>query len=105
MPAEPLQVGYAGELREYLARNYSDLTIVTFRTLIFKGIQQETILLMGVKMADTTARIVFRELNDVTGLASLNGHHDTFTVNLNHAGEKSTRHYLSASALTLTVAV
>jgi len=101
MPAELLQVGYAGELREYLARNYSDLTIVTFRTLIFKGIQQETILLMGVKKAGTTARIVFRELNDVTGLASLNGHHDTFTVNLDHAREKWTQYYLSADELRL----
>lgn len=101
MPAELLQVGYAGELREYLARNYSELTIVTFRTLVFKGIQQETILVMGVKEAGANARIVFRELNDLAGLASLNGHHDTFTVDLDHAREKWTQYYLSADELNL----
>src|SRR6185503_1762440 len=40
LPAELLQVTYAGELREYLSRQYSHLIVVTFRRLIFGGIQQ-----------------------------------------------------------------
>lgn len=101
LPAEVLQVGYAAELREYLARNYEELTLVTFRKLVFKDIQQETVLLMGVRAPGATARIVFRELNDLKGLPTLNGNHDAFTVDLDHAREKWTQYYLSATELAL----
>ncbi len=101
LPAELLQVGYAAELREYLARNYQELTIVTFRKLIFKGIQQETVLLMGVRAANSTSRIVFREVDDLRSLADLNGKHDSFTVDLDHAREKWTQYYLSSKELAL----
>ena len=47
LPAELLQVNYAAELRSYLARRFNHLTLITFRSLMFDGIQQETVLLLG----------------------------------------------------------
>lgn len=101
LPAELLQVGYAAEMREYLARNYSTLTIVTFRRLVFKGILQETVLLMGVREHGATAQIVFREVHDLAGLTAMNGHHDVLTVDLDHAREKWTQYFLSKEELDL----
>ncbi len=102
VPAELLQVTYAGELREYLARTYSELTVVTFRRLVFDGIQQETLLLFGVRGDGTGASIRFVEVDDLLDLSL-----DTIesanpvTVSLNHAREKWTRYYLSPVELGL----
>lgn len=49
IPAELLQVKYAEETRQFLAKHFSSLTIVTFRRLIFKDIQQEVVLLISRK--------------------------------------------------------
>ena len=46
VPAELMQVGYAAEARAYLA-SHLDLTVVTFRHLVFPDIQQEVVLLLG----------------------------------------------------------
>jgi adenine-specific DNA methylase len=43
LPAELMQVSYSAELRQYLARKYSRLSLVTFRQLVFDRIQQETV--------------------------------------------------------------
>jgi len=102
LPAELLQVGYAGQLREYLARNYESLTIATFRSLIFSGIQQETVLLAGVRGQGTTARVHWVELENETELsAGQLEPRDGVVVDLNHAREKWTRYYLDARELEL----
>jgi adenine-specific DNA methylase len=49
LPAELLQVTYAAQLRDYLLCNYAELTIVTFQRLVFEGILQEVVLLLGVR--------------------------------------------------------
>lgn len=51
LPAELLQVGYASQIREYLARELKDILIITFEELVFEEIQQEVVLLMGTKNA------------------------------------------------------
>jgi len=102
LPAELLQVGYAAELREYLTRKYSSVTIVTFRRLVFDGIQQEIILLLGVRQDSPAAEMRFVELDrpddlrfDQVEVA------DPVKVNLNHAREKWTQYYLSPTELEL----
>ena len=101
LPAELLQVTYAGELREYLARKYSHLTVVTFKELVFEDILQETVLLLGTRQ-DAEARIAFVELERLDDL-----HIDKITdveevdVDLNHAREKWTQYYLTSSELGL----
>lgn len=99
LPAELLQVTYAGELREYLARKYSHLTVVTFRALVFDGILQETVLLLGIR-CDSAAQIAFVELSGVEELRMdqlLTA--PAVEVNLDHAREKWTQYYLSPSEL------
>ena len=49
IPAELFQVNYAGETREFLARYFDRLTLITFQKLVFEEIQQEVILLLGEK--------------------------------------------------------
>lgn len=102
VPAELLQVGYAGELRAYLARTYSHLTVVTFRELVFDGILQETILLLGIRQNDAQANIAFVELDKLQDL-SLGRVLDPpeVEVDLNHAREKWTQYYLSPTELAL----
>jgi adenine-specific DNA methylase len=102
LPAELLQVTYAAELREYLTRKYSHLTVVTFRRLIFDGIQEETVLLLGVREDSPAAQMSFVELD---GPDDLRLHHlnaaDPVKVDLDHAREKWTQYYLSPPELGL----
>lgn len=68
VPAELFEVNYAAETRNFLHEVYGELTIITFRRLVFHGIQQEVILLLGVKNRDGSGKISIIELEDVTGL-------------------------------------
>jgi adenine-specific DNA-methyltransferase len=102
VPAELLQVTYAGELREYLARKYTNLTIVTFRRLLFPGIQQETVLLLGERGDSPSANISFVELDGMDDLARRRlGDAARVPVDLDHAREKWTQYYLSKKELGL----
>ena len=49
VPAELLQVTYASELRAFLVDGFEELTVVTFRRLVFDGVLQEVVLLLGMK--------------------------------------------------------
>lgn len=101
LPAELLQVTYAAELRAYLARQYSHLTVVTFRELVFDGILQETVLLLGVR-GPGAATISFVELGTIDDL-TVAGIENAGQVelDLNHAREKWTQYYLSPTELQL----
>lgn len=102
VPAELLQVTYAAELREYLARTYSHLTVVTFRRIVFDGIQQETILLLGVREDSPGARMTFVELEGLDDLCvDCLTATDPVAVDLDHAREKWTQYYLSPVELAL----
>jgi adenine-specific DNA-methyltransferase len=43
VPAELLQVKYAAELRQFLSEYYRSITLITFRKLVFEGVQQEVV--------------------------------------------------------------
>jgi adenine-specific DNA-methyltransferase len=47
LPAELLQVKYAGELRERVTQMFDHVVLVTFQQLVFEGIQQEVVLLLA----------------------------------------------------------
>lgn len=49
VPAELLQVTYAAQLRALLIDGFSELTAVTFKRLVFDGVLQEVVLLLGVR--------------------------------------------------------
>lgn len=102
LPAELLQVTYAGELREYLARKYSRLTVVTFRRLVFDGIQEETVLLLGVRQDSLAAQMSFVELDGLDDLRiDLVKGSEPVRGDLDHAREKWTQYYLSPLELGL----
>lgn len=70
IPAELLQVNYAAATRKFLSEHFSSVTIITFRTLIFEGIQQEVVLLLAEKRKDVPpAGIDLIEINDVKELS------------------------------------
>ena len=50
IPAELLQVKYSENLRKFLASHLNRITVVTFRSLVFQGIEQEVVLLLGEKI-------------------------------------------------------
>ena len=102
LPAELLQVKYASELRRYLASKYSSLTIVTFRKLVFPQIQQETILLLGIRGDSAAAEISVHELDGPEELEAFFPEKDTVVKdNLDHSHEKWTQYYLSQRELGL----
>lgn len=49
IPAELLQVKYSEQLRVHLMNNLQKITVVTFRELIFPGVEQEVVILLGEK--------------------------------------------------------
>lgn len=49
LPASLLQVGYAQEVRDYLLKQYSQLTIVRFETSVFPELQLDAVVLFGIK--------------------------------------------------------
>jgi adenine-specific DNA-methyltransferase len=71
VPAEILQVGYAAQLRNFLARFYNKIAIVSFRRLIFPPVQQEVVLLLCEKGGNGSHLIEHVELDDAASLAKV----------------------------------
>jgi adenine-specific DNA methylase len=68
LPAELLQVSYARPLREFLARFYNKVNIVSFKKLVFSRIQQEVILLLCERNRSQSHLIEHIELDDIRDL-------------------------------------
>ena len=98
IPAELLQVGYAAEVRRFLSQFFERITIVTFQSLVFPGIQQEVVLLLAERTAHESKGIRTVEFK---GLSDLE-HFDFFrSLNadvkpLDHNAEKWTKYFLPA---------
>jgi adenine-specific DNA methylase len=71
LPAEILQVSYAQTLREFLAKFYNKINIVSFKKLVFPDIQQEVVLLLCEKNKSDTHLIEHLELKDASALKNL----------------------------------
>jgi len=67
IPAEILQVKYAAELRKFLSKFFSSISIITFRKLLFPKIQQEVVLFLAEKNHKNLG-INIIELEDATEL-------------------------------------
>jgi adenine-specific DNA methylase len=93
IPAELLQVGYAAPLRAFLVDNCSDITVLSFRRLVFPGILQEVVLLLAEK-GPGPATIQTAEVNDAEALESLNLPHSRRVPAALHESEKWTKYYL-----------
>ncbi|MEI7636789.1 MAG: class I SAM-dependent methyltransferase [Syntrophus sp. (in: bacteria)] len=71
IPAEILQVSYAQQLREFLARFYNKINIISFKKLVFPDIQQEVVLLLCEKNGAESHLIEHLELTDASELETL----------------------------------
>jgi len=71
LPAELLQVSYAQPLREFLAKFYNTINIISFKKLIFPNIQQEVILLLCEKNKSNSHLIEHLELLNADELQNL----------------------------------
>ena len=69
IPAELFYVNYAAQTREFLNDFFDRLTIITFKKLVFDGIQQEVVLLLGERGCEERG-VRFIELNDLADLAT-----------------------------------
>ena len=103
IPAELLQVNYAAELRHFLRKYYSCLTLVTFKKLVFADIQQEVVLLLGEKNGTEHTGIRTVELEGVEELSSFD-----HTINMSsklkemdHSSEKWTMYFLEDEEIKL----
>ena len=96
IPAELLQVKYAEQTRAFLAKHFGAITIVTFRRLVFAGIQQEVVLLLAEKNPRIESGIDVVELDDAESLpgyeVNLRARHHLKAID--HAEEKWTQYYL-----------
>jgi adenine-specific DNA-methyltransferase len=103
IPAELLQVNYAAELRRFLSDYYNKITLITFRKLVFDGIQQEVVLLLGERNGRGRTGIRTVELGGVGDLASYE-HTDFVDSDLkpmDHSTEKWTQYFLDGYEINL----
>ncbi len=71
LPAEILQVSFAQQLRNFLARFYNKINIISFEKLVFPDIQQEVVLLLCEKNQTKTHNIEHIEIRDASELQAL----------------------------------
>jgi adenine-specific DNA-methyltransferase len=102
IPAELFQVSYAGETREFLAKFFDRLTLITFQKIVFQDIQQEVVLLLGEKTSNRKGIQVI-ELNDLEDLSNLDlaNFYDYEVKELNHSDEKWIKYFLSCEEIEL----
>lgn len=99
LPAELLQVGYAAELRAHLVDSCSEITVVSFSELVFPGILQEVVLLLGIK-GDGPAAIRTVEVANGAQLDEVTLDGAAARAPL-HEKEKWTKYFLSADQIAL----
>lgn len=102
IPAELFQVSYAGETREFLAKYFDRLTLITFQKIVFADIQQEVILLLGEKTSDSKGIqvIELKDLDDLKNL-ELSNFYNYEIKKLNHSDEKWIKYFLSCEEIEL----
>lgn len=102
LPAELLQVTYAGQLREFLLSRFREITLLTFERLVFDGILQEVVLFCGVVGAGP-ARIRTVHLTDADRLATLTAAdlEVESAPALLHEKEKWTKYFLETDQIQL----
>jgi adenine-specific DNA-methyltransferase len=103
IPAELLQVKYAASLRQFISDYFSQVTLVTFKKLIFEEIQQEVVLLLAERNAAEPTGIRTIEIDDVADLTNYD--HDKVAnaevKPMDHTTEKWTQYFLHTSEIEL----
>lgn len=97
IPAELFQVKYAQQTRVFLSNFFERITIVTFKKLVFDGIQQEVVIILCEKSVPNAQGIRVLQLDDLDKLSSIDFHAvaETEVVELLHDTEKWTKYFLN----------
>ena len=104
IPAELFQVDYAAEARQFLSTFFENLTLVTFKKLVFDDIQQEVILLLGERKSDKQGiQVVELEGLDSLIAAGQSCLEVAEIKKLDHSKDKWVKYYLSSEELDLLV--
>lgn len=103
IPAELFQVDYAAETRQFLSDFFSRITLVTFKKLLFEGVQQEVVLLLCEK--DVTSTTGIRSI-EFASPDELIDYFDkplpiTELIPLDHSKEKWTKYFLTSKEVSL----
>jgi len=94
VPAEILQVAYAEDLRRFLSRQFSKMTLITFEKLVFPEIEQEILVFIGEKGGiEKGIRII--EMSDLDCFSTLDLESNGFQK-LQDVSEKWTKYFTSA---------
>jgi adenine-specific DNA methylase len=99
VPAEVMQVNYAAELRAFLVDRFAELTVVTFKRLVFDGVLQEVILLLGTR-GSGPAQIRTVEVADADELPTAEEIAELpHAPALRHDTEKWTKYFVGADGI------
>lgn len=63
LPTDLLQVSYAKELRRFIFKELIEVTIVRFDDIVFSGIQQDVLLIFGIKRDKELEKTFIRNIN------------------------------------------
>ncbi|TMP38220.1 Eco57I restriction-modification methylase domain-containing protein [Pseudoalteromonas rubra] len=72
LPTELLQVNYSKEIRKYLLDRFERLEIISFKSLAFEDIEQDTVILIAYKKTEMENGLYFAEVSTVSQLRSQN---------------------------------
>jgi len=108
LPAELLQVTYAGQLRSFLADHFESIDIVSCNQLFFQGAEQEVVLLLAdhrvaVPSLGNPCRIDMRSSNTVADVLQTNidpGKRNGRRKVVQHDSEKWLKYFLTADEIT-----
>lgn len=97
IPAELFQVKYAEETRVFLSNFFERITIVTFKKLVFDGIQQEVVIMLCEKTVPNAQGIRVLQLDGLDQLSEIDfdAVAETEVVDIQHATEKWTKYFLN----------
>lgn len=99
IPAELLQVNYAAELRYFLSTHFQRITLITFKRLVFEGIQQEVVLLLAERNGGEHQGISTVELTDGDDLRGYDHIAPATFKAVDHSTEKWTMYFLDQKEL------
>lgn len=63
LPTDLLQVSYAKELRQFIFKELKEVTIISFNDIVFSGIQQDVVLIFGIKSEKESKKTLIRNIN------------------------------------------
>ncbi len=97
IPAELFQVKYAEQTRVFLSNFFERITIVTFKKLVFDGIQQEVVIMLCEKTVANAQGIRVLQLDDLDQLSEIDfdAVAETEVVDIRHDNEKWTKYFLN----------